>query len=53
VEARAVEEQMATADSATLEDLAWLRAFFKISKEIVLQSPPPEVRNKLIYCFEA
>jgi DNA-directed RNA polymerase subunit RPC12/RpoP len=52
-EARAVEEQMATADSATFEDLAWLRAFFKISEETVLQPPPPEVRNKLISCFEA
>ncbi len=44
---------MATADSATFEDLAWLRAFFMISEEIILQSPPPEVRKKLIYCFEA
>lgn len=51
-EARAVEEQLATADRATLEDLAWLREFFTISEETVLQSPPPEVRKKLIYCFE-
>jgi DNA-directed RNA polymerase subunit RPC12/RpoP len=52
-EARAVEGQLATADSATLEDLAWLRAFFKISEETVLQSPPPEARKKLIHCFAA
>jgi hypothetical protein len=52
-EARAVEEQIAMADSATLEDVAWLHAFFKISEETVLQSPPPDVRDKLVHCFEA
>jgi hypothetical protein len=52
-EARAVEEQLAVADSATLEDVAWLRTFFKVSEETVLQSPPPEVRNALVDRFAA
>jgi hypothetical protein len=52
-EARAVEEQLAVADSATLEDVAWLRTFLKVSEETVLQSPPPEVRNALVDRFAA
>jgi hypothetical protein len=44
---------MAMADSATLADLAWLGAFFKVSEEVILQSPPPDVRNKLVHCFGA
>jgi hypothetical protein len=52
-EARAVEEQLAVADSATLEEVAWLRTFLKVSEETVLQSPPPEVRNALVDRFAA
>jgi hypothetical protein len=44
---------MAMADSATLADLAWLGAFFKVSEEVILQSPPAEVRTKLVHCFRA
>jgi hypothetical protein len=44
---------MAMADSGTLADLAWLGAFFKVSEEVILQSPPPDVRNKLVRCFGA
>ena len=52
-EARTVEEQVAAADSATRADVAWLRAFARISEETVIASPPPEVREELIERFEA
>jgi anti-sigma factor RsiW len=51
-EARAVEEQVA-ADSAARADVAWLRAFARISEETVIASPPDEVREELIQRFEA
>src|SRR5918998_5001425 len=51
-EARAVEERVA-ADSATRADVAWLRAFARVSEETVIASPPPEVREELIERFEA
>jgi len=50
-EARAVEEKVA-ADSATRADVAWLRAFARISEETVIASLPPEVREELIERFE-
>ena len=52
-EARAVEEQMVVADSATLADVAWLRKFVRATEDSVLESPPPEVRRTLIDRFEA
>jgi len=52
-EARAVEEQVAVADSATLADVAWLRKFVRATEDSVLESPPPEVRSTLIAHFEA
>ena len=52
-EARAVEEQVAVADDATLADVAWLRKFLKATEDSVLQSPPPEVRSTLISRFRA
>jgi hypothetical protein len=52
-EVRAVEEQVAAAGSATRADVAWLRAFARISEETVIASPPPEVREELIERFEA
>src|SRR5215211_1178167 len=52
-EARAIEEQVAAADSATRADVDWLRAFARISEETVIASPPPEVRDTLIERFEA
>ena len=52
-EARAVEEQVARADSRTLADVAWLRKFVKATNYAVLESPPPEVRDTLIARFEA
>ena len=52
-EARAVERQVAEADSATRADVAWLRAFARISEDTVIASPPPKVRDTLIDRFEA
>jgi hypothetical protein len=51
-EARAVEEKV-EADSAARADVAWLRAFARISEETVIVSPPSEVREELIERFEA
>jgi hypothetical protein len=52
-EARTVEEQVATADGATRADVAWVRAFARISEDTVIASPPPEVRDTLMERFEA
>jgi hypothetical protein len=52
-EARAVEEQVAVADAATLADVAWLRRFVRVTEDSVLESPPPEVRSKLIAHFNS
>ena len=52
-EARAVEEQVAVADAATLADVAWLRRFIRVTEDSVLESPPPEVRSTLIAHFKA
>lgn len=52
-ESRAVEEQLAAADEATRADAAWLQAFVRLSKDLVLGSPPPEVHDKLVKLFEA
>src|SRR3712207_4053237 len=52
-EARAVEEQVAVADAATLADVAWLRKFIRVTEDSVLETPPPEVRSTLIAHFKA
>jgi hypothetical protein len=52
-ETRAVEEQVAAADSATLVDIAWLRKFGAATKGAALESPPAEVRSALVARFEA
>jgi hypothetical protein len=52
-EARAVEEEVAVADSATLADVAWLRKFVRATEDSVLEAPPPEVRSTLIARFRA
>ena len=52
-EARAVEKQVATADSATRASVAWLRTFARISEDTIIASPPSEVRDTLIERFEA
>lgn len=51
-EARTVEERIA-AGSATRADVAWLRAFARVSEDTVIASPPSEVRDTLIERFEA
>jgi hypothetical protein len=52
-EARALEEQMAVADDATLADLAWLRKFAEATNGIGHESPPSDLRSTLIARFEA
>lgn len=52
-EAREVAEGVATADEETRRDAEWLRAFVGASEELVLASPPPEVRGELMRRFEA
>ena len=51
-ETRAVERQVAAAGSATRADVAWMRAFARISEDIVIASPPSEVRDALVDSFE-
>jgi hypothetical protein len=51
-EARAVERQVAAAGRATRAEVAWMRAFARISKDTVIASPPSEVRDTLIDRFE-
>jgi hypothetical protein len=51
-EARAVEKQVAAAGSATRADVAWIRAFARISKDVVIASAPSEVRDTLVDRFE-
>ncbi len=52
-EARAVEREVAADSARRRADLAWLRAFARISEDIVIASPPPKVRDTLIERFEA
>jgi hypothetical protein len=52
-DARAVEEQVALADAATLADVAWLSKFVRATEDSVLESPPPEVRSTLVSRFKA
>jgi len=52
-ERRAIEEQVAAADSATLADIAWLHKFGRAAEGAALESPPAEVRNALVARFEA
>jgi hypothetical protein len=51
-EARAVERQVAAAGSATRADVAWIRAFARISEDTVIASPPSEVRDTFVDRFE-
>jgi hypothetical protein len=52
-EARAVKEQVAVADSATLADVAWMRKFARATEGSALESPPAEVRRALVSWFKA
>ncbi len=51
-EARVVERQVAAAGGATRADVAWIRAFARISEDTVIASPPSEVRDTLVERFE-
>lgn len=50
-EAEAVAEHVA-ADEDVRAEAEWLRSFAKVSEDIVLDSPPPEVRTELSRRFE-
>jgi hypothetical protein len=52
-EARAVQEQLATADEETREEVELLRTFIEASDSIVLAKPSPDVRETLARRFEA
>ena len=52
-EARTVEDAIARGDRSTLADVAWLRRFFEATRDVVIESPPREVRNALVATFEA
>lgn len=51
-EAQLLAEQLAQADEESLEDLRWLQSFLQLSEEIILTSPPPEVRASLSRRFK-
>ncbi|MBD0353675.1 MAG: hypothetical protein ICV58_00660 [Rubrobacteraceae bacterium] len=51
-EARVVERQVAAAGSAPRADVAWMRAFARVSKDTVIAPPPSEVRDTLVERFE-
>jgi hypothetical protein len=51
-EARVVERQVAAAGSAPRADVAWMRAFARVSKDKVIAPPPSEVRDTLVERFE-
>ena len=52
-EASRVEEALARADDDTLADAAWLRKFFEATDNVLIESPPQEVRDTLVDVFEA
>jgi len=52
-EARAVAEEVAAAGDAARADVAWLRAFARVSEDTVIASPPSRVRDALIERFDA
>jgi hypothetical protein len=47
-EAQEMEQRLASADDATRAEADWLRGFLEISSGIVLDLPPPEVRDRLL-----
>ena len=52
-EARAVEERLEAADGATREGAGWLRAFYRSTRDVVLEDPPAGQRAELARAFEA
>ena len=51
-ESRMVEERLAEADKDTLAAAGWLRAFYRVSEDLVLDEPPAGVREELTRRFE-
>ncbi|MDP9457174.1 MAG: hypothetical protein M3Q60_15665 [Actinomycetota bacterium] len=51
-EARAVEERVA-AGGVVRADVDWLRAFVRLSRNIALEHPPPEIHDELVERFES
>lgn len=51
-EARSIEERLADADEVTRADAAWLRAFSRATRDVVLEDPPAEQRAELLSIFE-
>ena len=51
-EAGVVQRQVAAASSAPRADVAWMRAFARVSKDTVIAPPPSEVRDTLVERFE-
>jgi hypothetical protein len=51
-ESRMVEEGLAEADEDTLAAAGWLRAFYRVSEDLVLDEPPAGVREELTRRFE-
>ncbi len=51
-EARTVEREVARAGPETQAQVAWLRAFAEARNHVTLDSPPPEVRRRLLAVFE-
>jgi hypothetical protein len=52
-EAAEVEQQVHMAGPAVEPEVAWLRAFLRISQEVTLVEPPPSVRQALTERFAA
>jgi len=51
-EARTVEKEVAQAGPETQAQVAWLRAFAEARDHVTFDSPPPEVRRRLLAVFE-
>lgn len=51
-EARTIEKEVAQAGPETQAQAAWLRAFAEARDHVTLDSPPPEVRRRLLAVFE-
>ena len=47
-----VEERLAEANEDTLAAAGWLRAFYRVSEDVVLDEPPAGVREELTRRFE-
>lgn len=51
-EAQAIAAELETADDAVRADIAWLQAFYQLSEEIILKSPPSNLHRRLVQIFD-